>query len=187
MDTETRQFEVAPVNKSTLAVQTLMFGLTPLTLLVITFVIPEVRDDLWFIIPVALVLAITFIALWFFTGRRQIELTGRRLKIKSTMYTRNVAVDELDLSNARTVDLAEHPELKPMLKLNGYAIPGFQSGHFRSRRWKKMFCLVTAHRVVILPLLDSEAAIMLSPTRPQALLDALLKVKQNQPNDGQAR
>lgn len=187
MDTETRQFEVAPLKKSTLVIQSVMFGLTPLTLLVIAFVIPEVRDDLWFIIPVALVLAIAFIALWFFTSRRQIEITGRRLKIKSTMYTRTVSVDELDLAHARTVDLAEHPELKPMLKLNGYHIPGFQSGHFRSRRWKKIFCLVTAHRVVILPLLESEAAIMLSPTRPQALLDALLTLKQDQGEDGQAR
>ena len=105
--------------------------------------------------------------------RRRITLGAGGLVVRSTFYTRTVAVSAMRLERARIVDLAEHRELKPAIKTNGYALPGFRSGHFRMRDGGKAFCLVTDNsRVLALPLRDG-ALVLLSPEHPRALLDAL--------------
>ncbi|TGQ61265.1 hypothetical protein EN855_033645, partial [Mesorhizobium sp. M1C.F.Ca.ET.212.01.1.1] len=61
-------------------------------------------------------------------------------------------------------------------KTNGYAMPGFYSGHFRLQGGGKGFALVTDRsRVLVLPVRDG-SALLLSLDRPQVLLDALRKV-----------
>lgn len=105
--------------------------------------------------------------------RRRITLGAGGLVVRSTFYTRTVALGSLRLERARIVDLAEHGELKPAVKTNGYSLPGFRSGHFRMRDGGKAFCLVTdSSRVLALPLRDG-ALLLLSPEHPSALLDAL--------------
>lgn len=105
--------------------------------------------------------------------RRRIRLDGRELCVAATFYTRRIAADALDLGHARIVDLAEHTELKPALKTNGFNLPFFQAGHYRLRNRAKAFCLLTGReRVLVLPQRDGRL-ILLSPEKPQALLDAL--------------
>ncbi|HBN55127.1 MAG TPA: hypothetical protein DD456_14190 [Stenotrophomonas sp.] len=105
--------------------------------------------------------------------RRRITLDAAGLVVRSTFYTRTVSVSAMRLERARIVDLAEHRELKPAIKTNGYALPGFRSGHFRMRDGGKAFCLVTDNsRVLALPLRDG-SLLLLSPEHPRALLDAL--------------
>lgn len=122
-------------------------------------------------LPLLLVLAVgvPLLAL----RRRRIRLDGRELCVAATFYTRRIAADALDLDRARIVDLAEHTELKPMLKTNGFNLPFFQAGHYRLRNRAKAFCLLTGReRVLVLPQRDGRF-ILLSPEKPQALLDAL--------------
>lgn len=105
--------------------------------------------------------------------RRRIRLDGRELCVAATFYTRRIGADALDLDHARIVDLAEHTELKPALKTNGFNLPFFQAGHYRLRNRAKAFCLLTGReRVLVLPQRDGRL-ILLSPEQPQALLDAL--------------
>ncbi|MCL7714359.1 PH domain-containing protein [Stenotrophomonas mori] len=105
--------------------------------------------------------------------RRRITLDDAGLTIRSTFYTRTVAIGSLRLESARIVDLAEHGELKPALKTNGYGLPGFRSGHYRMRDGGKAFCLITDHsRVLSLPLRDG-SRVLISPEQPRALLAAL--------------
>lgn len=106
------------------------------------------------------------------TARRAIVLEADRLTVKAAIYTRRVTVSEIDLQRARVLDLAEHPELRPGLKTNGFALPGFSAGHFRGRDKRKAFCLITGQRVLDLPLTDG-SRLLISPERPQAVLDAL--------------
>lgn len=104
--------------------------------------------------------------------RRRIQLQDGELVVTSTFYRRRTAVGSLQLDKARIVDLAEHTEFKPGLKINGYGVPGFQSGHYRMGK-QKAFCLVTdPSRVLYLPLRDA-SVLLLSPEHPRALLDAL--------------
>lgn len=130
-------------------------------------------------LPLLLVLAvgIPLLAL----RRRRIRVDGRELCVAATFYTRRTPIDALDLDHARVVDLAERTELKPALKTNGFNLPFFQAGHYRLRNRAKAFCLLTdRERVLVLPQRDGRF-ILLSPEKPQALLDALRRLAEAAP------
>lgn len=107
--------------------------------------------------------------------RRAVTLNNGVLEVRAALYRKRVAVAELDLPRARSVNLAERTELRPWLKSNGMSMPGFHAGHFRLRGdFGKAFCLLTQReRVAWLPLRDGKSQLLLSLERPQALLDAL--------------
>ncbi len=108
--------------------------------------------------------------------RRRITLDASGLTLRSTFYTKAIAIGELRLERARIVDLAEHRELKPAIKTNGFSLPGFKAGHFRMRDGGKAFCLITdSNRVLALPLRDGSLA-LISPEQPRALLDELKRL-----------
>jgi len=105
--------------------------------------------------------------------RRHIRLDNRELQITATLYKRKVAVEAIDLAQARVVSLDEHTHLKPRFKTNGFSVPGFHAGHFRLRNLTKAFCLITDRtRVLSLPLRDG-GLILLSPEKPRVLLERL--------------
>ena len=105
--------------------------------------------------------------------RREASFDGKRLRVKAAWYTRESPLSEFDLAAARVVDVREHTELKPRLKTNGYALPGFQAGHFRLRDRRKAFCLVTdPSKVLALPHADGRVW-LLSLEHPQPVLDIL--------------
>ena len=105
--------------------------------------------------------------------RQRILLDNRELQVQATFYSRKLPADAIDVDKARVVSLDEYTEYKPGLKTNGFALPGFQAGHFRLRNLSKAFCLVTDRsRVLVLPLRDG-GLLLLSPTRPADLLARL--------------
>ena len=112
-------------------------------------------------------------------GRRRVSLEGDSLVIRATLYTQRIPRATLRVEQARVVDLREHTELAPLLKTNGFALPGYYAGHFRAglfgeARSRRLFCLVTDRaRVLAMPELDGRI-LLLSLERPQALLDALV-------------
>lgn len=124
----------------------------------------------------AIVIAPAVLALLLVTMRRRsVVLAGGVLDIHAALFHERTSVADIDLARARVVDLAEHTELRPLIKTMGMSLPGFHAGRFRLRgKLAKAFCLVTdRHRVLWLPLHDGENQLLLSIERPQALLDAL--------------
>lgn len=124
--------------------------------------------------PVALLAPLLLTIALLAMRRRSVSLGNGALEVQAAFYRKRIALAELDLQRARVVDLAEHTQLQPRLKTNGYAIPGFYAGHFRLRGQPgKAFCLITDRRRVLwLPLRDG-SQLLLSLKQPQALLDAL--------------
>ncbi|MCF3480977.1 hypothetical protein GUV60_13160 [Stenotrophomonas maltophilia] len=123
-----------------------------------------------------LVIAVLGIGLGAAFFRRRVELADNVLDVRSTMYRRRVPVAQLRLDQAEVVDLQRDPRYGICFKTNGYAMPGFYSGHFRLQGGAKGFALVTNRaRVLALPVRDG-STLLLSLDRPQALLDALRKV-----------
>ena len=122
-----------------------------------------------FIIPIVLVLLLLTMR------RRAVTLQNGVLEIRAALYTQKIAITELDVQRARSVNLAERTELKPLIKTNGYSTPGFNAGYFRLREhFGKAFCLLTdTSKVLWLPRLDGKTQYLISLERPQALLDAL--------------
>ena len=93
--------------------------------------------------------------------------------VYSTFYCKRIDIATMRLAQARVVDLDEHTELRPARKSNGFAFPGFWSGHMRLPDRSKAFCLVTdASHVLAIPLHDG-SRLLLSPERPRQLLQDL--------------
>ncbi|WP_115527312.1 MULTISPECIES: PH domain-containing protein [Xanthomonas] len=106
-------------------------------------------------------------------ARRGIRLQDDRLIVRSTLFTKQVPVDQMRLDTARVVDLAEHPAFKPGRKSLGFGYPGFHSGYYRSRQAGQGFYLITqSARVLTLPLKDG-SVVVLSPEQPRQLLQDL--------------
>ncbi|MBA0389923.1 hypothetical protein D7U91_19335 [Stenotrophomonas maltophilia] len=123
-----------------------------------------------------LVIAVLGIGLGAAFFRRRVELADNVLDVRSTMYRRRVPVAQLRLDQAEVVDLQRAPRYGIRFKTNGYAMPGFYSGHFRLQGGAKGFALVTNRaRVLALPVRDG-STLLLSLDQPQALLEALRKV-----------
>ena len=174
-----RNFAVPPPGKPAMAFAWILGAGFPLGIAVL--LVTMARDGA---IPPLLVLAgqalvaatvlLVLLPLW----RRRVAFDGRRLRVESTYYTREAPIAEFDLDGARVVDLRERTELRPLLKSNGYALPGFHSGHFRLRDWKRRaFCLVTdPSKVLALPHADGRVW-LLSFEHPQAVLDILRRAK----------
>ena len=119
------------------------------------------------------VVAVAVLAVVLPLWRRQAAFDGKRLKVKATFYTRESPLSDFDLDTARVVDTREHKQFRPLLKLNGYALPGFWAGHFLMRDRRKAFCLVSdPAKVLALPHADGRTW-LLSLEHPQAVLDIL--------------
>ena len=121
---------------------------------------------------VAAVATLTFWGL----GRRGVELDARQLRVKAAMFNHHVDAGDLDMDRARIVDLDERTELKPILRMFGMALPGFQAGWFLLRDRSRAFCLLTARRRVLWLPMRTGKSFLLSMERPDALLDALRQV-----------
>lgn len=121
-------------------------------------------------LPVML-LAVVFLLL--VMRRRRVELQDNRLRVAAGMHTRDVAIADLDLAQARIVDLGEHGKLRPLFRSFGTFLPGYYAGHFRLRDRGKAFVLLTDQARVLVLSERSGRRLLLSLQHPQALLDAL--------------
>ena len=130
-------------------------------------------DTLLAAVTTAVVTGAIAVMLGFLLRRHRLALTTDGLDIATTFYRQRLRLSELRLDQARALDLDEHPELKPLLKTNGYAMPGFRSGWFRLRGMQKAFvALADGRRVLWIPT-SAGYGLLLQPRQPQALLDRL--------------
>ena len=107
-------------------------------------------------------------------SRHALELQDGMLDVRSTFYRARVPVAELDLDHARVVDLDEHTDLRPGMKSNGYALPGFKSGWFYSLlQRRKSFVAVSDGRWKLWLPTRGKYDLLLEPRDPRALLQAL--------------
>jgi hypothetical protein len=120
-----------------------------------------------------LLLAGGWLALDALLRRHRLRLDGEGIDIATTLYTRRLRWQELDLETARVIDLDEHPESRPLLKTNGYALPGFRSGWFRARDFSRMFVAAAGgSRLLRIPT-RLGYALLLQPGDPKALLERM--------------
>lgn len=110
------------------------------------------------------------------TRRHRMTLVGNTLEVVSTFYRRRLALADLDVERARVVDLAERTELRPLIKTNAVAMPGFRSGTFRLRDHSKAFVATAGGtRVLWIPTANGEV-LLLEPEQPQRALDVLRRL-----------
>ena len=169
-----RNFAVPPPGKPAMAFAWILGAGFPLGIAVL--LVTMARDGA---IPPLLVLAgqalvaatvlLVLLPLW----RRRVAFDGRRLRVESTYYTREAPIAEFDLDGARVVDLRERTELRPLLKSNGYALPGFRSGWFRTRQRTKLLAATAGgDRVLWVPTTQGYD-LLLQPRSLQATLERM--------------
>jgi len=105
--------------------------------------------------------------------RHRLQLDAGALEVVTTFHRNRVALADLDLAAARVVAIDEHPQLMPMLKSNGMALPGFRSGWFRTRGFKKVFVATAGGKRLLWLPTRRGYGLLLQPRQPQALLDRL--------------
>jgi hypothetical protein len=123
------------------------------------------------------VVTLPTVALWWFLHRRmlrhRLHLGDGRLLVESSFYSVDMALPELKLDEAAIVDLHERTGFRPGMKSNGYAVPGFRSGHFRLKNREKAFvAIVDERRALWLPSTRG-FGLLLQPRQPEALLERL--------------
>lgn len=124
------------------------------------------------------VLLLSVVVIAIVIRRRRVEIEAGELRVLAGMYSRRVALGELDLADARIVDLRERTEFRPALKLMATRLPGLSLGHFRLRDRRRAFVLLTSTSRVVVLNERSGRRLLLSLDRPQALLDALRAARQ---------
>ena len=130
-------------------------------------------DALIAMLVVALVTGAIAVFLDRMLKRHRLLLDAGGIEVATTFYRQRIALADLRIDAARLVRLEEHPDLKPLLKSNGYALPGFRSGWFRLRNWQKAFVATSdGDRVLWLPT-SRGFGLLLQPRDPQRLLDRL--------------
>jgi hypothetical protein len=117
------------------------------------------------------------LAIWFMLDRamhrHRLLLTPLALEVKTSFYSTLVPLSELNLEQARVIDLHERIEFKPRLKTNGYAIAGFNSGHFRLKNGEKAFVAMAGERRALWLPTSRGKGLLLQPRQPEALLKRL--------------
>ncbi|PKL94659.1 MAG: hypothetical protein CVV18_08255, partial [Gammaproteobacteria bacterium HGW-Gammaproteobacteria-8] len=131
----------------------LVLGLTvflgPVIIGFMLLFLPGAREQLLTLCLVAGLTAMFGVVLLLVAMRRSVQLENAVLDIRATLYRRRIGLREIELEQARVIDLREHPEYRPWLKTNGFAVPGLAAGHFRDRRKNRVFCLVTGPKTLM--------------------------------------
>ena len=169
-----RNFALPPIGKAAIWFAVVLGTLVPATTAVLAIAFARADGEKAVLILamqalVALVILAVLLPMW----RRQVAFDGKQLRVKATYYSRQSPLSDFRLDQARVVDTREHTEFKPMLKTNGFGLPGYWAGHFMLRDKRKAFCLVTdVSKVLALPHADGRVW-LLSFEHPQAVLDVL--------------
>lgn len=163
-----RQFDLAPLD---LRKAWLIPGLALLvSTAVLAYAALTTDARAWFGLPILALAALLVAAS---IHRRGVIIEQGEMRITAGLFQRRVPVSRLQPAQARIVNLAEQSELRPLLKLAGSSVPGFQAGHFVLRDRSRAFLLLTERsRVLLLPVKDDKP-LLLSLRHPQLLLDAI--------------
>jgi len=105
--------------------------------------------------------------------RQALRIEHGELDVRSTFFRSRVALAQLQLAQARVIDLDEHFELRPQLKTRGYSLPGLRSGWYRLRNKRKAFVATADSRHVLWLPTAAGHALLLDVRDPHRLLALL--------------
>jgi len=79
-------------------------------------------------------------------GAQSLQVDAQGIAVRSTFFRTQVPLAQLQLDQARVVDLAE---LRSLRKLRGHGLPGFRSGWYRLRNRDKAFVAAADSRLLL--------------------------------------
>ena len=168
-----QQFEIVPPGNFAKLFPMLLGGVLPVVIAAAMFL--AAKDPRSWLVAAPWLILLPLIAggLAWSMHHVRIEIEDGFFVLRRRLFPKKLAMAEIDLAQARIVDLNNQRELQPVLKISGSGLPGYRVGLFRLRNGKKGWLRLTAwQRVLVLPLHNGEF-ILLSPERPDAVLEAL--------------
>ncbi len=107
------------------------------------------------------------------TRRITVTLDDDTLTVVTGVATQEFPLSTLRANGVRILDLAAHPELKPVLRTWGIGLPGLASGWFRLRNGGKALCVLSGRERVTVLRTDDGTWVMLSLADTSALRSAI--------------
>jgi hypothetical protein len=105
--------------------------------------------------------------------RHRLRIDAGGIEVATTFYSRRLRWEQLRLDAARVVDIDERTELKPMLKSNGVAMPGFHSGWFRSRGFNRLLVASAGGKRLLWVPTREGYDLLLQPRKPAVALERM--------------
>jgi hypothetical protein len=117
-----------------------------------------------------LVLLLAWLSIMRVLRRAGVRVDQGTLIVNTGIGSKRIVLTRLRAHGMRVLDLAAHPELKPVFKLFGTGLPGFAGGWFRLRNGDKAVCLLLDRsRVSWLRSDEDEVTLLLSLAEPERL------------------
>ena len=137
---------------------------------------PASARPMWVLVPVALILigvmaALTLSALG--ARRATFEVSAEGLRLRGDFYGRLIPREHLRLEEARRVDFAVSPDLRPGMRTFGTGLPGYQSGWFRLRNGERALLYLTDRGKAVLVPTTLGYSVLVSPDDPDAFVKTL--------------
>ena len=121
----------------------------------------------------AILLLVLLLLIWMLQ-RAGVRVDQGKLIVNTGMGTSRMALADLRVHGLRVVDLSEHSELKPGLRLFGTGLPGFAGGWFRLHNGEIAVCLLLDRsRVCYLRGETDKRSLLLSLAEPEKLRELL--------------
>jgi hypothetical protein len=138
------------------------------------FEVPSTGNHTWLtalmLLPVVVGLAL---AVLFWPRALSLEVTHEAVTVRGSIYGRTVPRSQLRLDEARIVDLATEPALRPRIRTNGAGLPNYKVGWFRLSDRERALCfLTTTDSVLYLPTTENYA-LLISTADAAGLLRSL--------------
>ena len=138
-------------------------------------IVPAGTGSLWIVGIVALFLVgmMVLFAYFFYSSRHTVfEVSSEGLEVQRSMYGRTIPFEDLDLEQARVLDLRREKPYQLRWRTNGVGLPGYSAGWFKLRNGEKALAFVTSSRVVYVPTRIGYV-LMMSPEHSDELLTTL--------------
>src|SRR5579871_6195028 len=97
----------------------------------------------WWLILIVAVPLVLILAVFLSRGHEKFVISSDGLKISALFYGRSIPAADLDVSNARTIDLNIDQEHRLTLRTNGTGMPGYAAGWFKMADGGKALVFVT--------------------------------------------
>ncbi|KAA0251979.1 hypothetical protein FBQ97_14435 [Acidobacteria bacterium ACD] len=146
-------------------------------------IVPAGPKAFWFVVPFLVLMLLVLGTVGFLLARTaagsndaRFTLSPEGLRLTGDLYGRFVPASQLRGAAARVVDLRHDPDLRPVRRRMGTALPGYLAGWFRLAGGRKALLYVTARdRVVYLPT-TGDFDLLLTVTEPDRMVQHLGRV-----------
>lgn len=137
---------------------------------------PAAAKPLWFLAVVCLLLAAVLAALAYtaYASRNsRVEVTADNIKLVGDFWGREIPFSQLEVSDARILNLTGNSKYSPKRRTFGTGLPGYASGWFRLRNGEKALVYLTKRRDVAYVPTSDGYSLLLSVEEPEKFIKTL--------------